>query len=84
MHLMVDARALGEGHVDRADETARLMDHVAELPEELREVLLVYYYEDVTYQELAEMLGVSSATVNARLTKARAMLREKLFDPRRV
>src|SRR5262249_34213251 len=82
--LLADAGALGESHVDRADETARLMNRVAELPDELREVLLLYYYEDVTYQELAEMLGVSSATVNARLTKARAMLREKLHDPRRV
>ena len=55
------------------------MEQVAALPEDLREVLLLYYYQDVTYRELAETLGVSSATVNARLTKARAMLREKLI-----
>lgn len=77
--VLAHAAALGEEHVDRADETDRLMDQVAALPEDLREVLLLYYYQDVTYRELAETLGVSSATVNARLTKARAMLREKLI-----
>jgi DNA-directed RNA polymerase specialized sigma24 family protein len=39
---------------------------------------MLYYYQDVTYREAAEMLGVSSATVNARLTKARSLLRERL------
>ena len=48
------------------------------LPEDYREVLMLYYYEDVTYRDLAETLGVSAATINARLTKGRAMLRERL------
>ena len=37
-----------------------------------------YYYHDYTYQDLADLLGVSAATVNARLTKARALLRQRL------
>jgi RNA polymerase sigma factor (sigma-70 family) len=41
-------------------------------------VVLLYYYEDLTYRELAEALGVSPATINARLTKARALLRVRL------
>ena len=51
---------------------------VEALPEDYREVILLYYYEDVTYRDLAQALGVSPATINARLTKARAMLRERL------
>ena len=39
---------------------------------------MLYYYEDLTYKGLAELLGVSTATINARLTKARALLRERL------
>ncbi len=46
--------------------------------EPYREVILMYYYDDVTYQDVAAALDVSAATVNARLTKARAMLRERL------
>jgi DNA-directed RNA polymerase specialized sigma24 family protein len=39
---------------------------------------MLYYYDDVTYQDIAALLGVSAATVNARLTKARNLLRRRL------
>ena len=68
---------------ERADDERRLLAEVAALPEAYREAILLYYYDDVTYQELAAILGVSAATVNARLTKARAMLRERLSELRR-
>jgi RNA polymerase sigma factor (sigma-70 family) len=60
------------------EQTADLMAAVETLPQIYRETLLLYYYDDVTYQELAEMLGTTVATINARLTKARKMLRERL------
>lgn len=68
---------------DRSDELRLLLSAVEELPDEFREVLMLYYYRDVTYRELADLLGVSSATVNARLTKGRALLRERLSKSRR-
>lgn len=68
---------------EHADDLRQLLCEVEALPEEYREVIMVYYYENVTYQELGAKLGVSAATVNARLTKARAMLRERLGSLRR-
>jgi RNA polymerase sigma factor (sigma-70 family) len=64
--------------VDCREQIDRLMAEVERLPEAYREVLMLYYYEDQTYEELAELLGVSAATVNARLTKARMMLRQRV------
>jgi RNA polymerase sigma-70 factor (ECF subfamily) len=82
-HLPDSATDWQESRVEREDELRLLMREVDDLPEEYREVLMLYYYDDVTYQDLALMLGVSAATVNARLTKARAMLRERLASWRR-
>lgn len=89
--VSLDALAAGQGErwlaqggdtpddaAARAEDERQLLDEVAQLPEPYREVILIYYYDDVTYHDVAEMLGVSAATVNARLTKARAMLRERL------
>jgi RNA polymerase sigma-70 factor (ECF subfamily) len=67
-----------EPALDREDEVRRLMTEVEALPEECREVVMLYYYEDLTYRDLAQLLGVSAATVNARLTRARNLLRERL------
>lgn len=66
--------------VDEAHEDAleRLKKEVAALPETYREVLMLYYHQDVTYRDLAEMLGISAATVNSRLTKARNLLRARM------
>jgi RNA polymerase sigma-70 factor (ECF subfamily) len=67
-----------EPELDREDELRRLMTEVEALPEECREVVMLYYYQDLTYRDLAQLLGVSPATINARLTRARSLLRERL------
>lgn len=64
--------------VDRAEETNRLMAEVESLSESHREVLMLFYYDDMSYREMARLLGVSTATINARLTEARRRLRERL------
>ena len=66
------------GDVETREERAQLLAAVDALPPACREVVMLYYYGDVTYRELAELLGVSAATINARLTRARALLRERL------
>ena len=62
------------------EECDRLMREVERLPDKHREALMAYYYQDCTYEELARQLDVSAATVNARLTQARQMLRERLAE----
>ncbi|MCA9264715.1 MAG: RNA polymerase sigma factor [Planctomycetales bacterium] len=66
----------------RHEEHQMLRDAIDTLPEALRQVLLIYYYDDVTYDEVATMLGVSRATVNARLGKARTLLKARLAKTR--
>ena len=67
-----------------ADERRRLMAEVEALPEPLRQAVMLYYYDDLSYRELGELLGVSAATINARLTKARNLLRQRLGACRAV
>ena len=65
-----------------ADERQRLIREIEALPEAFRQVVMLYYYDDLTYRDLAALLGVSTATINARLTKAREMLRHRLSNCR--
>jgi len=60
------------------DERRIVVSQIAMIPEELREVILLRYYNDLTYEEMAQWLGVARATVNERLAKARALLRIRL------
>jgi RNA polymerase sigma-70 factor (ECF subfamily) len=72
-----------DASVEREDERQHLLAEVEALPEEYREVVMLYYYEDNTYRDMAALLNVSPATINARLTKARTLLRERLTAARR-
>jgi len=66
------------GRAEEPERSARLHDQIDALPESYREVVLLFYYKKQSYQEMSRILNLSSAAINARLTKARAMLRERL------
>lgn len=51
---------------------------LAKLSAEHQEVLLLREFEQLSYEEIAETLGVPRGTVESRLHRARADLREKL------
>ena len=78
-------------HVDRAmtpdnlplqygldAEEKMLIEDVMELPPRYKAVILLYYYQDLQVDEIAETLGIARSTVYYRLEKAQQRLRVKL------
>jgi RNA polymerase sigma-70 factor (ECF subfamily) len=51
---------------------------VAELPARYRAVVTLFYLEERSYREVAEILGVPMGTLKTHLHRARALLREAL------
>jgi len=51
---------------------------VMNLPQKMREVIILYYYQDMTVNEIAGALGVTQSTVSYRLKSARERLRTEL------
>ncbi len=45
------------------------------LPPVYREILILYYFENLSYQEIADVLHVPTGTVGIRLKRAREMLK---------
>ena len=54
------------------------LEAVLSLPEKYRLPVHLFYYEGYSIAETAAVLGRRESTVRAQLTRARAMLREKL------
>jgi RNA polymerase sigma factor (sigma-70 family) len=59
----------------------RVADAIETLPDGEREALLLFAWEDLSYQSVAEALDLPVGTVRSRLNRARAHLRE-LLEPR--
>lgn len=61
-------------------EDQQLFDAVSSLPEKYRIVLQLYYYEDFSVQEIAGLCKISSSAIKKRLSRGRAMLKERLEE----
>jgi RNA polymerase sigma-70 factor (ECF subfamily) len=59
-------------------ETEQVRAAIQELPIEFREIILLREYEDLSYQEVASVLGCPVGTVMSRLARARTKLRTLL------
>jgi RNA polymerase sigma-70 factor (ECF subfamily) len=63
------------------DELKRKIEAVtASLPKKCRKVFLLNRMEHMKYQEIADHLGISIKTVEAQMSKALKLMREKLAD----
>jgi len=63
------------GDVAEAAELRRLLDGgLQKLDAKYREPLVLYYFEDMDYKEIAEVLHIPSATVGVRLKRGREAL----------
>ena len=62
--------------VDAEELWPHMADAVAGLPATERDALLLYVWEDLSYDEIAGALGVPVGTVRSRLNRARSHLRE--------
>lgn len=64
---------------DTTTATDRLVRRAIEaLPEHEREVLILHWYEELTFREIAEVVGASHSAVKVRAHRAYNKLREQL------
>lgn len=61
-------------------ESENLFETVMKLPEKYRIVIHLFYYEDYTVHEIAEILNLSESNVKVRLSRGRALLKEVLKE----
>lgn len=62
----------------RKDEQTIVGNAILELPLKQREVLIHFYFNDMTILEIAQLLSIPESTVKTRLTRGRDLLRNHL------
>ena len=74
-------RRAGAAALDARVLFPRVANAIEALPDDEREALLLFAWEELPYQSVAEALDLPIGTVRSRLNRARAHLRE-LLEPR--
>ena len=68
------------GAVAEQPEERELIAAVMQLPEPLRAVIHLHYYEDLPIKEIADLLKISQAAVKMRLVRGRNLLKSALME----
>jgi len=61
------------------EQNALIQTLIAQLPDESREIVLLYYREQQSSQSVAILLGLNEATVRKRLSRVRSLIKEQVL-----
>jgi RNA polymerase sigma-70 factor, ECF subfamily len=75
----IACNALNEDKFDLAPH--QLQEALNDLPESYRTPLILFYFEDFTYREIADQMDLPLGTVMSRLARAKQFLRQRLTVP---
>ncbi|GHU63725.1 hypothetical protein AGMMS49983_07830 [Clostridia bacterium] len=77
----LDTAFIPEKYLEDKELGANLYHIVMGLPPKRREVIFLYYYEDLSVKEIAAITGQTANTVTSTIAKARMMIKEQLEKP---
>lgn len=77
----LDLNELPDGEVEQSIDSERLQAAINSLCEEFKLVVLLFYFEQRPYREIAETLEIPIGTVMSRLARAKCQLRQSLVEP---
>ncbi|MCS4305846.1 RNA polymerase sigma factor (sigma-70 family) [Rheinheimera pacifica] len=63
----------------KAQQNRIMADFISQLPEDSREIVLLFYREEQNSQQVAELLGLSESNVRKKLQRVRERLKEQLL-----
>lgn len=77
----VQSGASGSGDMEAVSERLDVEQAVRQLPGELREMVILYYFQGVKQREIARVCGIKLSLVKYRLRQAKERLRKSLAGP---
>lgn len=67
-----------QGTYEQSEEHSLLRESIEKLPEKVRRIIRLHYFEDLTVTEIAEKVGISEGTVKWQLHDGRKRIRKEL------
>lgn len=74
----VDSSPIFDPPADESGAVAIVREIVRQLEPPMRDIVFLRYYNRMTYDQIARMLGISEEAVNGKLRRARAKIRREL------
>ncbi|BCB05126.1 sigma-70 family RNA polymerase sigma factor [Bacillus sp. KH172YL63] len=78
LSLFTSKDLLPENELLRRSEEEILSRSVLDLPVKYREVMILYYYEECSIEEIEGLLGLNRNTIKTRLNRGRSRLKKRM------
>jgi RNA polymerase sigma-70 factor (ECF subfamily) len=78
--IELDVDGIPDGNAEPAIDEELLQAAIGELPDDFKLILVMFYFEECSYKEIAEKLQIPIGTVMSRLTRAKGRLRSRLLE----
>ena len=72
----VDMGEIPETPMPEEEEEGELIEQIKKLPDKYQEVIYLYYYEEYSVKEMAQMLDRNESTIQTQLAAARKKLKK--------
>lgn len=79
-YQFADERDGYEKKLELSEESKYLIDKIKQLDEVYRQVIELRYFEELSYAEIATILGCNEGTVKSRLFKAKELLKHMILS----
>lgn len=66
--------------IEQQETNRELYELIQKLPSKYKEVILLFYYKDLSYAEISEILDIPEGTVRSRLSRAREKLKKMINE----
>jgi RNA polymerase sigma-70 factor (ECF subfamily) len=77
-HLQLTAKETADSDINRRELKEVLDGSLDKIPQKYKESLILYYFEDMDYKEIADVLHVPVSTVGIRLQRGKLMLKKMI------
>jgi len=77
-YLSISAEETPSGLAERSELAKLVRDEIDRLPHDLKTVIILFEYENFSYDEIGGILGCTSKAVETRLYRVRKLLAERL------
>lgn len=76
----MDQQNVPDAAIDNEETRRMIVALVDDLPEAQRTTIYLYYYDELSVKEIADIVGVSENTIKSRLNYARKAIKEGVLD----
>ena len=78
-YISIKSDSTTEKEYSKKERQKLILKEIDKLPKKLKDVLILYEFEDYSYEKIASKFHIPIGTVKSRLNSARKILKEKLY-----